>query len=78
MGEKIERELERFEVKTEDGREMTLIALQTFIDVTHNQSKGQEWIAGLRRWQLEDGLPVNCIDDNTFKIVSTGEIVRKM
>jgi hypothetical protein len=68
--------VERFNVAGDDGITHTVIAIQEFIEV---RAVGQhEWIKGMKRLELDDGSPINYIDANTFKIVFTDQIVRKV
>jgi hypothetical protein len=76
----MEREVEinRFKAKSEDGKEYTIIEYQEEHDVTSMPSEYREWLPGLKRLATSDGLAVNYIDSETFKIVSTDEIIRKV
>ena len=55
-------------VRSDDGTEHTVLEL-TRVSPT---------LKGARRWILEDGRPVECINDDTFQIVQTGEILKKV
>jgi hypothetical protein len=72
----MEREVERFTAVSDDGQRHTIIAMQEMIEV--NAVGQHTWIKGLKRMQLPDGSPVNYIDPNTFQIVHTDLIVRKV
>lgn len=76
----MKREIEtgRFLAKTDTGKEYIIVQYQEYIDATHLTSSRREEIAGLKRLATSTGLDVTYIDPKTFKIVSTGEIVRKV
>jgi len=74
-----ERVVERFLVKTESGEEYTIIQYQKEISVmTHDSGGWEDWIPTTKRLTTSTGIPVNYIDPKTFKVVNTGEIVRKI
>ena len=61
-----EREVARFQVRSESGEEHTVIENRTVIDVTSHDGRGE--ILGLRRYLTSTGLDVSYIDPNTFRI----------
>jgi hypothetical protein len=67
-----EIEIDRFEAKAKDGTIYEIIAYQAMIDA------GTDKIPGMKKLVTSDGLAVNYIDDQTFKIVATNEIVHKI
>lgn len=67
----------RFQVKADSGKEYTIMEYQAFISAASLDNPRAE-IAGLKRLATSTGLDVNYIDPKTFKIVETGEIVRKV
>jgi len=69
MGREVE--IGRFPVKTNDGKEYTIIRYQEYI----SSSSGE--IPGMKRFRTSDGLDVTYIDSETFKIIVTNETVRK-
>lgn len=72
-----EREIGRFFAKTDNGKEYQIVEYQKYIDASTMDSPNEE-IPGIKRMQTTDGLHVNYIDSETFKIVETNEIVRKV
>lgn len=68
----MEQEFEEFEAVADDGTVHTIVCIQEYVDDLSGPIKG------MRRLELLDGSPVNYIDDSTFKIVHTGQIVRKL
>ena len=73
------REVEtgRFLVKTDEGKEYIVIQYQEFIPTSSFDNPNAE-VEGLRRLATSTDLHVNYIDPNTFKVVETNEIVRKV
>lgn len=74
----MERQIDRFDAKTDDGRVFSVVVYQEFIDATSIGDKARKWIPGMKRITLSDGSPVNYIDANTFKVFGTDEIIRKV
>lgn len=72
-----ERETDRFLVKTDDGKEYTIIQYQEYISTSSFDNPHGE-VEGLKSLSTSTGLHVNYIDPKTFKIVETNEIVRKL
>ena len=72
-----EIETDRFRVRSESGEEYTIIEYQKMISFAHYQDLGAEK-PGMKRLVTLDGSPVTYIDSETFKIVGTDEIVRKI
>jgi len=75
---KREIEIDRFLAKTDNGKEYIIVQYQEYIDTTHLTSSRREEIAGHKRLATSTGLDVSYIDPKTFKIVNTGEIIRKV
>lgn len=73
------REVEtgRFRARTESGKEYIIIQYQEFISAATFDNPHAE-IPGLKRLSTSDGFSVNYIDPTTFKIIGTGETVRKV
>lgn len=69
--------MERFQVRGEDG---------AVYDVEIQQNRGDETLLdgtphtthGLKEAVLADGRRLNFVDDDTFKIVVTGEVVTRI
>lgn len=73
----MEREIERFRASADDGTVYTVVTIQELVEA---KASGQapHWIKGLKRLELDDGSPVNYIDPQTFKIVATNQLIRKV
>jgi hypothetical protein len=74
----MEREIERFEAQTENGTVLTVVIFQEFVDATAMGDTAQRWIPGMKRIELDDGSPLNFIDNKTFRLVLTDQIVRRI
>ncbi len=74
---KREIETDHFLVKTDSGKEYTIVQYQEYIDAGSFDDQHAE-IPSLKSLFTTTGLHVNYIDSKTFKIVETNEIVRKV
>lgn len=73
----MEREIDRFQAQNEAGDVFTIIVFQRFGD-SRPLSGPVRYLPGSKRMVLLDGSHVNYIDAETFKIVETDEIIRKI
>ncbi|MGA9049145.1 MAG: hypothetical protein WB588_09150 [Dehalococcoidia bacterium] len=74
-----EVEISRFHAKDKNGKEYIIVKYQKQKEATSFESKGiREWIPSLERLETSTGSAITQIDSETFKIVSTGETVRKV
>lgn len=71
-----EDEIERFAVETENGGRYTIALIQEYRIVS--AMSGRQRIAGLRRYDVLEGGHANYVDDQTVKIVATGELARRV
>ena len=62
-------------MRSEDGRSYVVHEYQEFIDA--GTKDGGAWVPGMKYLELSDGSKVNYIDEDTFKIVGTGTILRR-
>ena len=74
----MEREIDRFRAKSDEGHTYVVVIYQEFHRVEEVGSPTASWVPGMKRLALSDGSPLNRIDDNTFKIVFTNKIIRKV
>ena len=73
----MEQEIGRCTAVADDGTMYTVITYQHF--TRSNLISGpQQWIPGTKHMALLNGESVNYIDDETFQIVQTDEIIRKV
>jgi hypothetical protein len=69
-----EVEIDRFKARSDDGKEYTIIQYQDYIQDRNSDAE----TPGLKRLTTSEDLHVHIIDEKTFKIFETGEIVRKI
>ncbi len=70
-------EIDRFLAVSDKGTEYTVVVSQYFIS-TRNADKSPGEIPGVRDMITTTGQIVNPLDDNTYRIASTKEILRKV
>lgn len=70
-------ETERFETRGESGERYVLIE---YTEMTLRQplNKPEYWIAGAYFHETADGQSVNELDDGTYQILQTDEILRRI
>lgn len=71
------KEIDQFQVISESGKEYTVTVYQEDIDVSSHDNPNAT-IPGHKRALTLEGYHVNFIDDNTFRIVETNEIVHSI
>ena len=71
------REIGRFFAKTDSGKEYEVIQYQRYEDVTTMDSPEEE-IPTTKFMKTTNDLDVHYIDSETFEIVQTNEIIRKV
>ncbi len=69
-----EVEIDRFKVKSDEGKEYTIIQYQVYIQDRNTDAE----VPGLKRLTTSEEFHVHYIDPKTYKIFETGEIVRKI
>ncbi len=62
-------------MRADDGTLYEVDEIQEYVDASSHS--GRAWIESMKRLELGDGRKVNYMDDDTFKIVATGEIIRR-
>lgn len=70
------KELEHFIVKSDKGKEYTIILYQEYLSA--DDFGGSEEVEGLKYYITSTGLNVNRIDANTFEIVADNCIARRI
>jgi hypothetical protein len=70
-------ETRRFRARKDDGEVVTVIEFQEQISFRPLNGPPSS-LPGAKVLTLPDGSHVNFIDENTFKIVQTGEVVRRL
>ncbi len=66
---------ESFLVYGEDGRELRVTVIRSRIDAS--TFDGPASIEGPRELRLQDGTPVNYVDEHTCKNALTGEVLKR-
>lgn len=69
-------ERNRFKVRDESGKPHEVIEYGSAIHASH--LSGQDELSGLSQFRTTDGLRVNIIDAQTFKVVSTNALLWKI
>lgn len=73
----MEELIDSFEAVSDDGQTFSVLMYQRMTE--HRPLSGPvQQIRGSKRLALSDGRAVNSIDDNTFRIVVGGIIIRKV
>lgn len=72
----MEKVIATHRMKADDGTIYEVDEIQEYVS-SRPLSGGASWIPGMIRLEMSDGSHVNHIDDDTFEIVATGEIVRR-
>jgi hypothetical protein len=75
-GRRTRREVDRFDAESEDGEVYTVVVYQEFVEF--RSVMGNDWKPGLQELRLLDGSHVNQIGSETFRILDTDEIIRKV
>ena len=70
MGREVETG--RYRAKTADGKEYIIVQYQEFVSAAIGE------IPGMKRLRTSDGLDVTYIDSETFMIVATNEVIKKV
>jgi hypothetical protein len=71
------KEIDRFFTKTDDGEEYEIIQYQEFIDASSHDDPNAE-VPGIKRFRTSNGLFVQYIDPNTFKIITSSKIIKRV
>ena len=72
----MEKVVSRFKVRSETGQEYEVQEIQNFVDAS--SFDGPATIPGRRRFALSGGGALNYVDDQTLKIVASGQVVRRV
>lgn len=68
--------IDKFQAVDENGSFVELVISQEMISVKHQT--GSDVLPGMKEVFTSTGLCVNRIDDETFQVVQTGQILRKV
>lgn len=72
------KEIGRYRCIGSDGREYTIIECQNYRRQPGGLTTPPRDYPTTREWFMPDGSHVNYIDENTFQIVLTDEVVKKI
>lgn len=76
MREYIDRETDRFQVRDDTGRRLTIIQTTRFV-VSRTLSGGRSEARGMSTLRTDEGGVVNFISEGTYELVATGETLRR-
>lgn len=71
MTRREDKTVERFTVTAANGNDYEVVKIQEYL------ISGGERIPGYRRYELLSGAAVNCVDEDTFELVSLGGVIAK-
>ena len=69
--------IDEFDVRSDDGYETTILVYQDILDAGH-MGDPHATIAGMKEAWTADGHRCNRMDDDTFQVVSSGLVVRRV
>lgn len=72
----MEEELARYRCSSDDGTYLTVVEYR-FVDIARREGKVRRRL-GAARLALMDGEPIRYVDPQTFEIVRTGELLRRL
>jgi hypothetical protein len=64
---------EKFRLRAANRSTHEAVMLQKQIDTTTAGDQGRQYVDGAKEYRLADGRHLNCIDDYTFEVATTGE-----
>jgi hypothetical protein len=70
-------EITRFRAADEEGNEITVICVRT-ITLSRTLDGKEARVRGLKEYMTTSGEPVTPIDSETFKVVTTDQIIRRI
>jgi hypothetical protein len=73
----ITKQIGIFKAKSDAGETYTVTEFQEYISVLTNIGNNNEF-EGIKRWKTSTGSEVKQIDSNTYRIVPSNEIIRKV
>jgi hypothetical protein len=70
-------ETDRFRARTDNGKEYVIVVNQEFVSIGTHENPHDE-VPGRKSLTTTTGLSVNYIAPDTFRVVQTGEVLRKV
>lgn len=71
----MERKIRSFRAMRPNKEIVLVDEYQEFIETGDLSTPHKAWMPGLKRFELQDGGMVNYVDETTYKIVSSGELI---
>ncbi len=69
----MQRITEKFLLRSASRSTHEAVMLQKQIDTTTSADEGRQYVDGAKEYRLADGRHLNCIDEHTFEVATTGE-----
>jgi hypothetical protein len=69
---------EKFRLRAANRSTHDAVMLQKQIDTTPRGNQSRQYVDGAKEYRLADGRHLNCIDDYTFEIATTGEVLTRV
>lgn len=69
----MQRITEKFLLRSASRSTHEAVMLQKQIDTTTSADEGRQYVDGAKEYRLTDGRHLNCIDEYTFEVATTGE-----
>jgi hypothetical protein len=69
---------EKFRLRAANRSTHEAVMLRQQIDTTTPGDQGRQYVDGAKEYRLADGRHLNCIDDYTFEVATTGELLTRM
>jgi hypothetical protein len=67
----------RHVAQTDGGTRYVVLEFQEYL-ASRALDEETQWIPGMKEYRLESGGRVNYVDDDTFEIVTTGAIIKRV
>jgi hypothetical protein len=69
---------EKFRLRAANRSTHEAVMLQKQIDAAPRGDQSRQYVDGAKEYRLADGRHLNCIDDYTFEIATTGELLTRV
>jgi hypothetical protein len=69
---------DKFRLRAANRSTHEAVMLQKQIDTTTPGDQGRQYVDGAKEYRLADGRHLNCIDDYTFEVATTGELLTRV
>ncbi|HXY74880.1 MAG TPA: hypothetical protein VEH58_06115 [Dehalococcoidales bacterium] len=75
---KFAKQIGSFQAKSDDGELHTIFEFQEFVSVLTSLGNISESETPVKKWTTQEGYAVSQINPDTYRIVRTNEIIRKI